>query len=229
MRSVLFLLVFVLMTGVSAASAQDAGEIADKIQHRYETVKSFETDFVQVLTRAAIGASTTTTGRIWFKRPSLVRWETLDPEEARETIVVGKDAVWDYLQELNTANKMPVQELLNSRTLMRFLIGKANLKEDFRVEGVWDGQEKLSEHWKGSDLMLFRLVPHQPEPGMLFAYIGVDPKDYTLRRIMTVDFQGNANEIDLRNLKVDVAVDDSRFVFELPEGAQVNDTTAPQQ
>ncbi|WP_022662857.1 outer membrane lipoprotein chaperone LolA [Paucidesulfovibrio longus] len=229
MRLVVSMLVLALLTlGASFSWAQDAGEIADKIQHRYETVKSFEADFTQRLTRAAIGASTESTGRIWFKRPSLVRWETLAPEEAKETIVVGKDAVWDYLHELNTANKMPVQDLLNSRTLMRFLIGKANLKEDFKVEGVWDGQEKLAEHWADTNLMLFRLVPHKPEPGMLFAYIGVEPETYLLRRIMTVDFQGNGNEIYLRNLKVDVDVKDSKFEFVLPEGAQVNDNTVQQ-
>lgn len=221
------LVIIVLILGASVSWAQDADGIADKIQKRYETVKSFEADFTQRLTRVAIGTSTESFGHIWFKRPSLVRWETREPEEALETIVVGQDAVWDYLHELNTVNKMPVQDLLNSRTLMRFLTGKANLKEDFRVEGVWDGQEKLAEHWSGTDLMLFRLVPNNPEPGMLFAYIGVEPETFLMRRIMTVDFQGNGNEIYLQDLKADVDVKDSLFEFAIPEGAQVNDNTKP--
>ena len=228
MRS-LHVLLLVLFLGIWAApvSAQDTTEVADLIQNRYESVKSFESEFTQRLTRVAIGATTETFGHIWYKNPSLVRWETREPEEAREIIVVGKDVVWDYLEELNTVNKLSVQELLNSRTLMRFLTGKANLKEDFRVEGVWDGQEKLDAHWQGSGLMLFRLVPHQPEPGMLLAYLGVEPETYLLRRIMTVDFQGNSNEIYLTNLTVDIPVEDSLFEFTLPEGAVVNDTTQP--
>jgi outer membrane lipoprotein carrier protein len=225
MRAIHCLAAFFLAVAVvtPALAQQDSVEVADKIQERYETIQSFEADFVQQLTRAAIGTTSETRGHIWFKRPALVRWETREPEEAMETIVVGEEAVWDYLHELNTANRMPVEELLNSRTLMRFLTGTANLTEDFRVEGVWDGQEKLAEHWADSGLMFFRLVPHKPEPGMLFAYIGVEPETYLLRRIMTVDFQGNGNEIHLDQLRVDVEVAAELFEFTPPEGAQVND------
>ncbi|SKA78837.1 outer membrane lipoprotein carrier protein [Paucidesulfovibrio gracilis DSM 16080] len=217
----IFFLIFMLQL---PAGAEDTTEVADKIQQRYETIQSFEADFTQRLTRAAIGTTTETKGRIWFQRPALVRWETREPEEAMETIVVTEDAVWDYLHELNTVNQMPVEQLLNSRTLMRFLTGSANLVEDFRVEGVWDGQEKLAEHWADSGLMLFRLVPHEPEPGMLFAYIGVEPETFILRRIMTVDFQGNGNEIHLENLTVDVDLDANLFTFTPPEGAVVNES-----
>jgi outer membrane lipoprotein carrier protein len=51
----------------------------------------------------------------------------------------------------------------------------------------------------------------------------VEPETYLLRRIMTVDFQGNGNEIHLDQLRVDVEVAAELFEFTPPEGAQVND------
>lgn len=204
-------------------------DIADRIQQRYESVQSFETDFIQVQTRAVIGIATESRGHIWYQNPSLVRWETREPEEAQETIVVGPEYVWDYLADLNTANKMPVPQLLNSKTLLRFISGRANLKDDFRVESVWDGDQKLKDHWKGSELLLFRLVPHQPEAGMMLAYIGVEPETYVLRRIMTVDYQGNANEIYLDNLKLDADIPDGTFEFTPPEGAIIEDSTLAEE
>lgn len=215
----------VLLLPTAVCSAQDSSDVANLIQKKYDSVQSFEADFVQVQTRAAIGISSEFSGHIWYKNPSLVRWETREPEEAKETIVVGSDYVWDYLEDLNTATKMLVPQLLGSKTLLRFISGRANLAEDFRVEGVWDGDEKLKAHWDGSGLMLFRLVPFQPEASMVLAYIGVDPDTYLLKRIMTVDYQGNANEMYMETIHLDVQVEDKVFTFTPPEGTIINDST----
>jgi outer membrane lipoprotein carrier protein len=221
------MLFMVAFSGI--AHAQDTTEIADRIQKKYESVQSFVAEFEQIQTRAVINIATHFSGRIWFRNPSLVRWETLQPEDARETIVVDKEYVWDYIEDLHTASKMPVPQLLNSKTLLRFISGRANLTEDFRVEGVWDGDEKLKKHWEGSGLLLFRLVPHQPEAGMMLAYIGVEPETYLLRRIMTVDYQGNANELQLKTIDLDAKMSEETFTFTVPEGATVNDLTQPEK
>ena len=42
-----------------------------------------------------INSVNTSGGVIRYRNPSLVRWETLEPEEAREIIVVGPEYVWD--------------------------------------------------------------------------------------------------------------------------------------
>jgi outer membrane lipoprotein carrier protein len=224
------LLIVLSLLGISLALAMDdiTEDMADRIQARYEAIRSFKTDFVQVQTRAVIGISTESRGEIWYRNPSLVRWETREPEEAKETIVVGPETVWDYIADLDTATKMPLPQMLNSKTLLRFISGQANLKEDFRVESVWDGDERLKEHWKDSGLVLLRLVPHQPEAGMMLAYLGVEPETFVLRRIMTVDYQGNANEIHLTTLQLDVDVPDATFEFTPPEGAMVQDNTQPE-
>ncbi len=223
----LLLLLITVLPGIS--QTQDTDQIANSIQEKYESVTSFEANFEQTQTRAAIGIATNFSGHIWFKKPSLVRWETREPEEARETIVVGPDHVWDYLEDLNTASKMPVPQLLSSKTLLRFISGQANLTEDFLLQGVWDGDEKLKNHWKDSGLMLFRLVPHKPESGMMLAYIGVEPQTYLLKRIMTVDYQGNANELYMRKIDLDLEIDDDVFTFTPPKGAIINDSTQEEQ
>ncbi len=218
-----------LLFAVFPALGQDTEQIANSIQEKYESVNSFEADFEQTQTRAAIGIASHFSGHIWFKKPSLVRWETREPEETREIIVVGPDYVWDYLEDLNTANKMPVPQLLGSKTLLRFISGRANLTEDFLMQGVWDGDEKLKDHWKDSKLMLFRLVPHKPEAGMMLAYIGVEPETYLLKRIMTVDYQGNANELYMREIDLDLEISDEIFTFTPPKGAIINDSTQKEQ
>ena len=155
------------------AHAQTAEEIADHIQHSYETMRSFDATFVQKQTRAMINSVNTSGGVIRYRNPSLVRWETLEPEEAREIIVVGPEYVWDYVLETKNAAKMHVSELFSSKTLLRFISGQANLRKEFRVENAWEGFENLQKRWDDTSLLLLRLVPFEPEANMVLAYIGV--------------------------------------------------------
>ena len=99
------------------AHAQTAEEIADHIQHSYETMRSFDATFVQKQTRAMINSVNTSGGVIRYRNPSLVRWETLEPEEAREIIVVGPEYVWDYVLETKNAAKMHVSDAYSAQRL----------------------------------------------------------------------------------------------------------------
>lgn len=225
MIPIVSILALVCLVAVPALAQDD---LADRIQQRYESVNSFETRFEQVQTRAAIGLSSEFSGRIWYKRPSLVRWETIEPEDAVETIVIGPEKVWDWLAELNTVQITRAEDLMRSKTLLRFISGEANLTEDFRVEEAWDGDENLKTQWAGTDLLIFRLVPHEPEAGMMLAYIGVDPESYLLTRVMVVDYQGNANELHMVEIEVDKDVPDETFTFVPPDGAEIQDLTTQQ-
>ncbi|HWR03735.1 MAG TPA: outer-membrane lipoprotein carrier protein LolA, partial [Humidesulfovibrio sp.] len=106
-------------------------------------------------------------------------------------------------------------QVFNSKTMIRFLSGKANLKEDFKIEeqGTENGLTKL------------RLVPKEPEPTMVLAYIWVDTKTSLLGRVLIVDFFGNGNQVTLNNLQLDKRADAKLFEFTPPSGTQIKDNT----
>lgn len=206
------LIMFAVIVSALLPAAAQANKITDAIQKRYDSLSSFQTDFQQELTNAASGSVEKRSGKIWFKQ-SLVRWETHKPE--KELLVVGKNAVWNYFEADNVAMKYRTSQVFNSKTMIRFLSGKANLKEDFKVEeqGTENGMVKL------------RLVPKEPEPTMVLAYIWVDAKTSLLGRVLIVDFFGNGNQVSLTNLSVDKRADAKLFEFTPPSGAQVKDNT----
>jgi len=201
----------VLLAALLPATAQ-ANKITDAIQKRYDSLNAFQTDFQQELTNAASGSVEKRSGKIWFKQ-SLVRWETQKPE--KELLVVGKSAVWNYFEADNVAMKYRTSQVFNSKTMIRFLSGKANLKEDFKIE----------EQGTENGLVKLRLVPKEPEPTMVLAYIWVDAKTSLLGRVRIVDFFGNGNQVSLTNLSVDKRADAKLFEFTPPKGAQVKDNT----
>jgi len=205
--------------GVAGVAAED---LPDLIQQRYESLKTFRCDFVQELTNVASGDVERRRGRIWFRQPSQVRWETMEPE--KELLVLGPDYAWDYIEADGVAIKYGVEALLDSKTVLRFISGRANLKEDFVVKTEWQGADEVRERW-GKGFTVLQLVPKEPEPGMVLAYVGVEPGSGLLRQIMIVDFYGNGNEVRLANVEQDVDLAADMFTFTPPEGTHVEDNT----
>lgn len=206
----------------SFANQVSPTELPDLIQQRYETLNTFSADFVQELTNVASGQVDTRKGRIWFKQPSQVRWESIEPE--KELLIVGPEMAWDYIEDEQLALKYNVASLLDSKTILRFISGKANIKEDFIVKTEWQGADDVRAKW-GKGYTVLQLVPKEAEPGMVLAYIGVEPDTGLLRQVMIIDFYGNGNELRLSNVELDIDLAPEMFTFTPPEGTQIEDNT----
>lgn len=225
-----FLYIVIMCVSFALAVPLDSGagepvaaeDMPDLIQERYETLKTFQADFVQELTNVSSGEVEMREGRIWFKQPSQVRWETEVPE--KELLVVGPEVAWDYIEEDELALKYSVASLLDSKTILRFISGQANLKEDFIVKTEWQGADVVRAKW-GQGYTVMQLVPKEAEPGMVLAYIGVEPDTGLLRQVMIVDFYGNGNEVRLSNVELNIDLPEEMFVFTPPQGTQVEDNT----
>jgi len=196
--------------------ALHAGEWTNAIQKQYETLTGFSARFKQTLTNASTGETEIRTGALSFKRPGLVRWNTETPEP--ELLIVGTDQVWDYFPDEETAYKYPVSQVLSSRTMIRFISGKGNLEEDFKVEdqGADQGMRKI------------KLIPREPEANLVLAYIWVNPESKMLEKVFLVDFFGNGNELALEETMLNPELKEELFQFTPPDGVDVLDNTGKQ-
>ncbi|BCS87145.1 LolA family protein [Pseudodesulfovibrio sediminis] len=217
-------LVFVLALPLASLAAESVSpdDLPDLIQQRYESLKTFKADFEQELTNVASGEVETRTGTIWFKQPSQVRWETVSPE--KELLVVGPDVAWNYIEDEELAIKYSVATLLDSKTILRFISGQANIKEDFVVQTEWQGADDVRAKW-GKGFTVLKLIPKEAEPGMVLAFVGVEPETGLLRQVMIVDFYGNGNELRLSDVSLNVDLGSEMFTFVPPKGTQVEDNT----
>lgn len=200
----------ILASPVHAASTQG---IVDRIQDQYATLRSFQTEFVQELSNASTKEIEIRRGRIFFRQPQLIRWETDTPEQ--EVMIVGKDLVWNYIPDEKVAMKYHVSQIIESKTMLKFLSGQAHFAEDFKVtdQGEDRGWIKL------------KLIPKKPEPNLVLAYIWVDKKSALLQQVLIVDFFGNGNQVTLQKLRLDGSVDEGLFIFTPPPGVKVRDNT----
>jgi outer membrane lipoprotein carrier protein len=211
----------VVLLGWTAANAWAGPEITRQIQKQYQSIASFTADFNQELVNAGSKEHERLSGKIAFSQPGLIRWETVKPE--KELLIVARDFVWDYFADENTAYKYPVEDILSSKTMLKFLSGKANLAEDFLVSEEKDSQAKEQ------GMVKLRLVPKEAEPGLVLAQAWVDGKTFLLRRIILQDFYGNTNDLTLNDIAINAQLPKGAFDFTAPKGVDIQDQTKPRE
>lgn len=190
-----------------------AGPTAGHMQRQYEALASFTASFAQTLTNAQTGEKEVRKGSIAFRQPSLIRWTTVSPEN--QLLVVGETAVWDFYADEKIAYKYPTADVLSSKTMLRFISGKARLEQDFHV----------TEHPEKDGLLEMELIPREAEPGLVSATVWVTPATHMLYRVLLVDFYGNKNDLSLDNLELNPDLPKSKFEFSPPSGTKVFDNT----
>ena len=205
--------IFVFFFILLLAAPAHADELTDRIQKRYESIKTFSADFNQVLTSSQTGEANDRSGKILFKQPGLINWDTQKPE--KELLVVGDTVVWNFFAEEELAVKYGKDQVFNSKNMVKFISGQANLAGDFYIE-----EQGIENNWTK-----IKLIPKEPEPNMVLAYIWVDKESGQLFKFLIVDFYGNGNEVTLSNIKENIILDDKVFTFEPPEGVDVEDNT----
>lgn len=204
-------LLALLLPAAAPARAADEQAIIRAMQQRYESLRSFSADFAQEMANASSGDVEKRSGTIAFSKPGLVRWETVKPEP--EILIVGEAEVWDYFPDEETAYRYGVQEALSSKTVLRFISGKARLDEDFYVAslGREQGWEKLE------------LLPKEPEPEMVRAVLWLDPDQALMQKVEVEDFFGNVNTVTLNQVILNPDLSGSLFSFTPPAGVDVFD------
>jgi len=211
-------ILLLLFLCASQALAADIAAITGKIQKKYSSLTTLTADFTQTLVNAASKETSTRAGRIFFAQPALIRWETDTPE--KELLVVGKDAAWNAFPEEKNVYRHPVEDVLGSKTMLRFLSGKGNLSEDFRLEeeqGAPVGQIKL------------KLVPRQADASLVLAHVWVDDQTWLLGRISIEDFYGNINDVTLSNVKINGSIPKDLFQYTPPKDYTVFDNLGQSQ
>jgi outer membrane lipoprotein carrier protein len=99
--------------------------------------------------------------------------------------------------------------------MIRFISGKANLKEDFEIE------RQGREH----GLLKLKLIPEEPELNLVLAYLWVNDEDWLVKRVLVVDYWGNGNELRLSGIEINQGVEEGLFEFSPPEDVLIQDNT----
>lgn len=203
-RAVLVLM-FLLMPWQTFAN-EDALEPVKTLEQFIQSLTSFEASFEQTLYDVDSEPLGSSAGTIKLKRPGRFVWTYSSPDP--QVIVADGERIWLYDQDLEQVTVNAIDERING-TPLQLLMSTAPLSEAFEIESL--GQ--------ADNIDWFALTPLAQSSDFEQVFIGL--QEDAIAAMELRDSFGQATQIQLIDFNKDVDLDDSLFVFEVPEGVDV--------
>jgi outer membrane lipoprotein carrier protein len=200
---------------VKAASETDpltVDQILEHIENKYNHSK-FRADFIQNSFLKAMDITDSASGKVYIKYPGKMRWEYEKPN--RQIYITDGENLWVYRPEDNQVQIGKAPEFFKGGKGASFLsdIRLIRQKFDISLEQGPPEESDLFHHLK--------LIPREKTLDITEVHLTVSKKTYNVLQVMTLDYYGNENRIDLINFAFDVDMDDSLFSFTIPPGVDV--------
>ena len=199
-----------LLFTAQPAKTQDATAVVSGIQKKYASINDLSSKFTQVTRIKDLDEKIASSGKVWFKKPGMMKWQYEEPW--KDTIVSDGKKVWYFDSRENQVTEMELESVwadsLGSYTIISIL-------EDLdRLFDVRPGAGSADE--RGNVLLDLKQKNQEQSKQVTIA---VDPKTYMLRKIIIGDIFGNTTVIKLGTAKVNLGIPDSFFAFKKPKEA----------
>lgn len=199
------------MAGTARASDANLKRVLDGIQSRYRETRSFSASFTEVI--EAVGSKKRErAGTIYLQKPGKMRWNFTPPDT--ETIVSDGTMLYNYDSDLDQVVETPLKQALSSSSAAAFLLGVGKLESAFNAS--------LSADPSPAGTTRVTLIPKGNGNQI---DLSVDSRTFEIEALTMKDQLGNTTAISFADIKRNVAVSDSLFVFKVPDGADI--VTAP--
>lgn len=197
------LLSFLLFsTGVSAELSGNA----QQVQAYFAKTKSLVADFKQVSLDQHGKVTQTSHGKVYLDRPGKFRWNYKKPYA--QEIVSSNGKVWFYDKDLEQVTIKEVGDSFGSTPAL-LLSGEIVIKDKFNIEKQ---EKKEGIEWT-------KLSPKKEDSGFNHILIGL--KNNALAAMELNDNFGQLTRIYFSNLKQNVVLEKSLFVFKVPKGVDI--------
>jgi outer membrane lipoprotein carrier protein len=207
-----FLVTALVLTAAGLGSARQqpaAGDLAGRIQARYERVRDFTADFTQTTKSALLPQTTTERGRVKILKPSRMRWDYLEPE--RKIVGADGDESYFYVVADRVVTFSPLPPPGTEDTALMFLAGRGDLTRDYLTH-MPAAQPPGEWH--------LALTPHASQEYSYLVLI-VDRKTLQIRGIDVYDEQGGLSSIRLTNYRENQGLKPAEFELTPPPGVEV--------
>lgn len=191
--------------------ATDPRVAAEKLQRRYAVVHTITARFTQIYQAPSV--EHVESGRLFMKKPGLMRWEYAEPE--KKLFVADARNTYLYTPEDRqvVVSRFSPREL--HTTPLQFLLGQGDLLKSFT--STWENEFKP----RTAGSLLLRLVPQTPQADYAFVIVECDAQTSDLRRLVIRELTGNTSEFILTDVVTNTTIDSGQFKFKIPKGIEV--------
>jgi outer membrane lipoprotein carrier protein len=206
-----FRVIWLLIAGSFLALADSsANELIKKVENRYNGVRTLSVNFVE--TYSILGhARPPEMGILTLRKQGKMRWDYTRPE-GKLFVSDGKN-IYLYTAKDNRVEKVSLKDSEDMRAPFAFLLGRLDMKKEFRDFQVRQGDGGVWLDASAKDM-------HVPYDGieMLIASEG------SIRELKVKGRDQSILAYSFTNEKVNPPVSDQQFHFTIPRGAEVVDS-----
>lgn len=197
-------------------AVQDPWPSLDRASASFDTVKTLQADFIQIVDNPMLGDPDTTRGKLFQRRPSYFAMRFTEPRNDR--IVADGRHLWLY-----TPSTTPGQVIRTA------IPGTGTTGPNLIGQFVEHPRERYTARWlradSGSDgsVDVIALTPRAGDLPYSEATVWIAKRDGLVRRIDIVETSGQQRTIILSSLVVNRAIPAREFKFSPTSGLQVVD------
>jgi outer membrane lipoprotein carrier protein len=200
-------LVFIVLG--EAAASDDPQEILGSVRKKYDAIRDAEFRFTQRTRFPQSTLEQRAKGTLYLKKEHKYRIETED-----QIVVTDGETVWSY----SAANRQVLIDRFKpsdrSFSPERILGGAS---DDYAATVI--GREKAVN----TECVVLKLVPRGEGSLVSSLRLWVDPSEWLVRMAELTDVNGKVTTYTVSDIKLNPGLSDSRFVLQIPEGAEVVD------
>jgi outer membrane lipoprotein carrier protein len=192
--------------------AQDAVAVLERAAERYAALEGFCADFRQEIQVTLLRQTARSRGELCQARSDRFEMRFTEPEGDR--VVADGVHLWVYFPSTDDGQVF--------RTGLGGGEGRFDLHREFlsdpgvRYAARLEGREVL----EGRDVFVLDLTPLVPSP-YVNARVWIDASDHLIRRLVILEDSESIRTLDLSNIRLNPAMDETRFRFDPPSGVQV--------
>lgn len=202
--------IFLTMLAIGVLTAQNAQDIIDEVQDKYDDIDNFSAVFNQIETFKLTGSKNITSGKIFIKKGVQYRFESED-----QKIITDGKTIWTY----NDINKQALIDKLTPGS-------GALLPRDILFKYPKEYYSTLlgSEKSKGKKIFKLRLDPKEDTKGFIKSIkLWVENKSWLINKVETTDVNGNSTTFELTKIDIKTKLADSLFKLEITKDMHVVD------
>jgi chaperone LolA len=203
---------FCIFALVALSFAQTAQEVALRVEDTLRSYQSFQANFEQLYYSATVSTPLHEKGKLYFKKPNLMRWEYQDPEE--KVFLIKDDFFWDYNKEEKQLIKYDLSlEEQNSEVLL-LLSGQVALADSYYVE--------LNPFpTENSNSTQIKLTPKDEDSADTFLLLEIDKKTWFIQKLISFDWTGNKTEFRFSKIKTNISLPNRIFELRVPSDVEI--------
>ena len=213
--SSIYILLVLSLLGTAIAASPNVHTIADVVDARYNRLHTLEAQFTEIYSGS--GATRTESGTLLLKKPGRMRWDYTVPRP--KMFLTDGSTAWFYVPGENQVRRMPVKQLEDLRSPLRYLLGKTKLEKEFDSLHIAENEKVVN-----SGNVVLEGVPKGLRERVARTLLEVTPTGY-IQRIVVEELDGSVTEFRFLQQRENVEIPDAKFRFTPPKGVEVVEGT----